>query len=407
MNSLCRRVIWLFMGRDFSIDAIFNIILITGVIYGFIFNAVLFFSTRRKGKALIFLNLLVFFISLNNLQAWLIDMQITSSNIYIVYFRIPWYFLVVPMFHIFLVFYLKIQDEVRTFLYLTIGIFIGFIIARIFLIFYTQSANLSTDAVNLLMNKYSKFEEIISFVYGLIILIKLNSIFTKNKKILEYVMNYDDLKWIKHFLFFAGLILFIWVIAIAQNYDVDEFSSATIYYVLRLSTSILIYWIGFKGLFRYRVLEDRIILRENINKEILSKKGKLELNFLKYPNYKIPTEKSDKQHELFKKINNYIIEQKKYLDPYLGLDSLSDDLNVSSGHLSFLINTYSDHNFSDFINELRIDQVKKLIMEKEYIDYTIVSIGLESGFNSKSTFYSAFKKFTSLSPTQFKKEYAA
>ena len=46
-------------------------------------------------------------------------------------------------------------------------------------------------------------------------------------------------------------------------------------------------------------------------------------------------------------------------------------------------------------------------MEKEYVDYTIVSIGLESGFNSKSTFYSAFKKFTNLSPTQFKKEYVA
>ncbi len=395
------------MAKEFSIDAIFNIILITGVIYGFIFNAVLFLSKRRKGKALLFLNLLVFFISLNNLQAWLIDMQITSSNIYISYFRIPWYFLVVPMFHIFLVFYLKIQDEVRTFLYLTFGIFIGFILVRIFLIYYTQSADLNTDEVNLLMNKYSKFEEIVSFVYGLIILIKLNSIFTKNKKILEYVMNYDDLKWIKHFLFFAGLILFIWVIAIAQNYDVDEFSTATIYYVLKLSTSILIYWIGFKGLFRYRILEDRIILRENINNEILTKKGSIDLKLAIDLDNQFPTEKSDKQHNLFKKINTYIIEQKKYLDPYLGLDSLSDDLNVSSGHLSFLINTYSSHNFSDFINELRIEQVKKLIMEKEYLNYTIVSIGLESGFNSKSTFYSAFKKFTNLSPTQFKKENAA
>ena len=346
------------MGRDFSIDAIFNIILITGVIYGFIFNAVLFFSTRRKGKALVFLNLLVFFMSLNNLQAWLIAMNITSSNIYISYFRIPWYFLVLPMFHIFLVYYLKIQDEIRTFLYLTAGIFIGFIIVRIFLIYYTQSANINTYDVNLLMGKYNKFEEIVSFVYGLIILIKLISLFTKNKKILEYVMNYDDLKWIKHFLFFAGLILFIWVIAIIQNYGVDEFSSTPIYLVLRLSTSVLIYWIGFKGLVRYRVLEDRIILRENINKEILSKKGSIDLKLVIDPDNHFPTEKSDKQHKLFKKINAYIVDQKKYLDPYVGLESLAEDLNVSSGHLSFLINTYSDHNFSDFINELRIEQVK-------------------------------------------------
>lgn len=395
------------MARDFSIDAIFNIILITGVIYGFIFNAVLFFSKRRKGKALLYLNLLVFFISLNNLQTWLIAMNITSSNIYISYFRIPWYFLVLPMFHIFLVYYLKIQHKIRTFLYLTFGIFMGFIIVRIFLIYYTQSANLNMNDVDLLMNKYSKFEEIVSFVYGLIILIKLISIFTKNKKILEYVMNYDDLKWITHFLFFAGLILFIWVTAMVQNYGVDEFSSSPIYYVLRLSTSVLIYWIGFKGLFRYKILEDRITLRENINNEILSKKGSIKLELGKDTGDHFPIEKSDKQHKLFKKISTYIVDQKKYLDPYLGLESLAEDLNVSSGHLSFLINTYSDHNFSDFINELRIEQVKKLIMEKEYIDYTIVSIGLESGFNSKSTFYTAFKKFTNLSPTQFKKEFAA
>ena len=149
------------------------------------------------------------------------------------------------------------------------------------------------------------------------------------------------------------------------------------------------------------------ILRENINNEILSKKGSIKFKLEKEPGDHFPTEKSDKQQKLFQKISTYIVEQKKYLDPYLGLDSLAEDLNVSSGHLSFLINTYSDHNFSDFINELRIEQVKKLIMEKEYIDYTIVSIGLESGFNSKSTFYSAFKKFTNLSPTQYKKEYAA
>jgi AraC-like DNA-binding protein len=395
------------MVRDFSLDAIFNIILITGVIYGFIFNAVLFFSKRRKGKALLYLNLLVFFISLNNLQAWLIAMNITSSNIYISYSRIPWYFLVVPMFYIFLIYYLKIQHKIRTFLYLTSGIFIGFLIVRIFLIYYTQSADLNPDDVNLLMNKYSKFEEIVSFVYGLIILIKLISIFTRNKKILEYVMNYDDLKWITHFLYFAGLCLFIWVTAIIQNYEVDEYSSTPIYYALRLSTSILIYWIGFKGLFRYRILEDRITLRENINNEILSKKGSKDLRVAIDSDNHFPAEKSDRQFKLFQKISAYIVEQKKYLDPYLGLDSLAEALNVSSGHLSFLINTYSDHNFSDFINELRIEQAKKLIMEEEYIDYTIVSIGLESGFNSKSTFYAAFKKFTNLSPTQFKKEFAA
>jgi AraC-like DNA-binding protein len=91
----------------------------------------------------------------------------------------------------------------------------------------------------------------------------------------------------------------------------------------------------------------------------------------------------------------------------LSLESLANDLKISNGHLSFLVNTYSKKHFSDYINEFRVDQVKKLIVDKEFINYTIESIGLESGFNSKSTFYSAFKKFTDLSPLQFKRQFVS
>lgn len=87
---------------------------------------------------------------------------------------------------------------------------------------------------------------------------------------------------------------------------------------------------------------------------------------------------------------------------YLSLESLAKELNMSKGHLSFLINTYSKLNFSDYINSFRVAQVKNWILDHDFVNYTIESIGLESGFNSKSTFYSAFKKFTGLTPSQFK-----
>ena len=218
-------------------------------------------------------------------------------------------------------------------------------------------------------------------------------------------MNYDDLVWIKQFLNMGGLILFFWIIAIVINYNRNTFSEPFIYYPLRLCTSILIYWIGFKGLLRYRILEDRIMLRESL-------KSKLQLNTknLKLFNDSIETinkNQSEKQQEQFKKLNTFILEQQKYLDPFISLESLSEELNMSSGHLSSLINKYSNKHFSDFINDFRVEQVKKIIMDKAYANYTIVAIGLESGFNSKSTFYSAFKKFTNLSPSQFRKQFAA
>lgn len=391
------------MVNESSIEAIFNTILITSVIYGFIFIAVLFFSKKKKGKPLLFLGLIVLFISLNNLQAWLIDLGFTCPIVYIKYLRIPWYFLCMPLFYAFLVHYLKIQRKINSFLNLTVGLFIFGIIARILLIYYTQI--ISDIDPSIVLKKFNSYEEIGSFSYALIILIYPIFIFKKNRELLKFVMNYDDLVWIRHFLNMGGLILFFWLIAIVINFNGNKFSEPIIYYPLRLCTSVLIYWIGFKGLLRYRLMEDRIMLRESLKSELRLNTKNLEL--VNASIEIINNNQTEKQHELFNKINTYILEQKKYLDPYMSLESLSEELNMSSGHLSSLINKYSNMHFSDYINDYRVKQVKKIIIDETYAHYTIVAIGLESGFNSKSTFYAAFKKFTNLSPIQFKKQFAA
>ena len=394
------------MTIETPIVQIFNTILITGVIYGFIFIGFIFLSKKRKGKPLLFLSLIVLFISLNNLQAWLIDMGYTFSFVYLKYLRVPWYFFCMPLFYVFLVHYLKIHKKVQSFLYITSFAFIGMIILRLSLILYSQLNNFSDLDTRLIINNYSTYEEIGSFIYTIFIFIYAALMLTKNKKWFEFVLKYDDLKWIKHFLNLGVIIIIIWVIAIYRNYQDGSFSSPQIYYPLRLCTSVLIYWVGFKGLSRYRIMEDRIVLRENIYKEKLSKNIEdLELNISNLDIDEQVKEKSEKQLNIFNKINSIVIDQKKYLDPYLSLESLANDLKISIGHLSFLINNYSEKHFTDYINEFRVDQVKKLILNIEYVNYTIESIGLESGFNSKSTFYTAFKKFTDLSPSQFKQQF--
>jgi len=150
-------------------------------------------------------------------------------------------------------------------------------------------------------------------------------------------------------------------------------------------------------------MEDRIVLRENIKKGINTKNIQalnIDLSDTLFDNsHEI---KSEKQQQLFDNIESYVKDHKKFTDPYLSLEALAEELNMSKGHLSFLINTYSEHNFSDYINAFRVDQVKKWILDHDFVNYTIESIGLESGFNSKSTFYTAFKKFTDLTPSQFK-----
>ncbi|GAB1857913.1 hypothetical protein MHTCC0001_27500 [Flavobacteriaceae bacterium MHTCC 0001] len=87
----------------------------------------------------------------------------------------------------------------------------------------------------------------------------------------------------------------------------------------------------------------------------------------------------------------------------MSLHTLSKELNLSEGYISQTINRNIDSNFNDYINSLRINDSKTMLQDHQYNNYTIAAIGLEVGFNSKSSFYTAFKKFTGQTPTTYKK----
>ncbi|MEQ8926342.1 MAG: AraC family transcriptional regulator [Fulvivirga sp.] len=91
-----------------------------------------------------------------------------------------------------------------------------------------------------------------------------------------------------------------------------------------------------------------------------------------------------------------------YLEPELSLEQFSALLNKPPRLISQTINTTYKTNFSDFINEQRIEEAKKLLKETNGLN--VSEILYEVGFNSKSAFYEHFKKKTGLTPNQFKKE---
>ena len=173
------------------------------------------------------------------------------------------------------------------------------------------------------------------------------------------------------------------------------------YKFLNLFTSLLIYWIGYQGIYKYHVLKDRIVLRSSIETDkVLIAAQAPEGHSTDEDDFF--NEKHDKD---FNRIQDHIIENKLYLDPLLSMEALASDLGMSKSYFSRLINSYSDYNFSDYINSLRVAQAKKFLANDEFSEYTIVAIGLECGFNSKSTFYSAFKKFTSQTPTSYRDQF--
>ena len=98
-----------------------------------------------------------------------------------------------------------------------------------------------------------------------------------------------------------------------------------------------------------------------------------------------------------------MVEEKPYLDFELTLQKLANQINMPEKELSLLINHHLNKHFFDFINEYRINDAKTLLKDPAKKEVTVLEILYEVGFNSKSSFYTAFKKSTNQTPTAYRK----
>lgn len=119
----------------------------------------------------------------------------------------------------------------------------------------------------------------------------------------------------------------------------------------------------------------------------------------KYANKKIPETEANSFGQLLKSV---IVEEKLYRNPSLKLTDVASQLDVLPHYLSQFLNDNLQKSFSLYINEFRVAEAKLLLVTND--QYTIEAIGYECGFNSKSTFFTAFKKVTGITPARFKKE---
>jgi AraC-like DNA-binding protein len=112
---------------------------------------------------------------------------------------------------------------------------------------------------------------------------------------------------------------------------------------------------------------------------------------------------SKPDQELLGRLLEHMTEKKPYLDAELTLSSLAKELAISRSQLSVLINEGTGDNFYDFVNKYRVDEVKRLMIDPQVKNYNLLGIALEAGFKSKSTINLIFKRFTGLTPTEYRK----
>lgn len=353
----------------------------TGIIVGFVFLIYTNTSKNRKDKSIIYLNLFVLFFTINNLQITLADYNYVNLNFFERKLLIPWYALIIPCFYTFVVHYLRVEKKIKSFVLISIFLFVIEIIIRIVLSRYFYN-----DTSSFIVARYAQFEEIVNLGFTIFLFLKVVYIFLDQTKLQTKIFQFDNMSWLKQFFTYGFIIIILWIIAIVFNFKNIISPNISIYYPLRLSSTLLIYWIGYCGFFKYNLLIERIELRKEINNDQNQKD-------------EVILETVDSRFLLIQKI---IIEHKMFLEPDLAIEDVAKKVKKSAKNVSQILQEATNFNFPDYINSLRIQKAKKFLVSAKYSKYTVVSIGLECGFNSKSTFYRAFKKATGITPTEFR-----
>ncbi|TKD61009.1 helix-turn-helix domain-containing protein [Flavobacterium sp. ASW18X] len=120
---------------------------------------------------------------------------------------------------------------------------------------------------------------------------------------------------------------------------------------------------------------------------------------IKYANSTLDdaTRKEIKQRLVF-----FMEKEKAFLNPEVSPKMVTEELNISKHHLSEVLYFELNQNFNSYINALRIEQAKKLIVSPKYNNAKILAVAFDVGFKSKSSFNRVFKALTGLTPTAYK-----
>ncbi len=195
-----------------------------------------------------------------------------------------------------------------------------------------------------------------------------------------------DLWWLRYLLIGLVLMVFLWVNA--EILGIEVIRSVTPFGHLFAVYFIAYFSLKQEEIFAFdnkSVIEIKEIIREE------------EIRTTSKPS-RIPDSEFGLQKQKLEKLMSI---EKPFLNPTLGLPDLAARLKVTSHELSYLINEGFGENFYQFVNRYRVEKAKCLLHSKEHQHLNMLGIAYESGFNSKTTFNTTFKKLTGVSPSEY------
>lgn len=256
-------------------------------------------------------------------------------------------------------------------------------------------------------------------IYTIVVIIQLKN----HRKQVETIFSNTENKYLNWLHFLAWGIIVVWILSSTglMLYGLTWFRMPQYGGIIgNIAVCVFIFLVGFFGvkqeaIFNFAPGENgsiesdgmvdtaaSAIMDDSICTDvILPEENTVELTINeKYKNSGLSKQKAQ---DLFQVLENFMKTQKPYHDPELTLFGLAKQLNIHPNHLSQIINQHYSQNFFDYINQYRINDVKEILLSGKYDTFSLAGIGFECGFNSKASFNRAFKKFTGVTPSEFRK----
>lgn len=216
----------------------------------------------------------------------------------------------------------------------------------------------------------------------------------KAKKI--YLENYagasmESLTWLFQFTVVLSIFYSIALLKNIFKFTQYPFISEWLKIGLFVFELIIIFW------YLYKALNNPNLFRS------IDSKLKLVESIISEENNSDPLLENEKaQNEDLQKLQQYMISEKPFLDPSLTIQDVAIATKIPVRELSLLINHKLEQHFYDFVNAYRVENAMAILKDSTKNKVTILEILYEVGFNSKSSFNTAFKKHTGTTPTSYR-----
>lgn len=376
------------MELNYSLQSTLDIVFL---IQGISFGILLIVLNKKQQRNTFFLGVFVLLFGLTSVTGIAEGLNLIQYYPYLNHLPFDFLWLLFPVFYLY-VKEISIFPDKKNYYILIPGI-IEFLFLGSLLFLEEETRNNISDSL-----LYGLFFIFGGIIFSIVILVKTFVLIKRHTKSIKEQyssIEYKEVAWIKYFslillFYFLSTFITIIVVVILGEQKSHLESVEIIFTVINCG---LIFWASFKGITQQNVSllipEDKIAITDKNSKDKVSKKDALEDN-------------DESIKIIIEKLKHIIDENQLFKNVDLTIIDVSEKIGIHPRKLSTIINSNLGSNFNTFINNYRVALAKELLRNNDENNLTIEGIAYEAGFKSKSSFYTAFKNATQMTPVNYK-----